>query len=119
MILTIKIGELKMSELAPRLKEIVLQIEQGYQEGWHWEIKEEPKPKKPVCPKCKQEIDELVCVVTGRETSRLLVPYGNPQYDNHKFSADGDELLYNCPACNETLFLDNEEAAIRFLEGEE
>jgi len=71
----------------------------------------------PKCPKCGNEIDELINYSKGWEKHRFWIDsQGYPQYEMDEFIPDeGNE--WECPECNEVLFTDEEEAT-KFLKGE-
>jgi len=75
-----------------------------------------PKKNMPKCPKCGKEIYHLLNI--REEIAKYVLSYdgGEKRY----FFADswqGDWSVFKCPRCHEDLF-DNEEDAIKFLDGE-
>lgn len=70
----------------------------------------------PKCPKCGEEIGELICVTTEVAEYVVRLRDGNG-LDYTKDETFTEELYYVCPKCDKKLF-DNERDVIKFLKGE-
>jgi len=68
----------------------------------------------PTCPKCKSEIDELICWAVGKRKYIFTAYDGVPNYEDWHEFRDTNQNTYECPECNEVLFK-REEEAIDFL----
>ena len=69
----------------------------------------------PICPKCKQEIDHLQCVMVERHLYEYRFT-GIPKVSDYEEIdlLETNPEKYTCPKCHEILFTD-EDAANDFL----
>jgi hypothetical protein len=72
----------------------------------------------PVCPECKEKIDELMAFKTVRTGSILSIRHKDPYFGKlQTYDLDTEEAMdkhFDCPACGEQLF-DNLIEAVEFL----
>lgn len=75
------------------------------------------------CPKCKTEIDHLDFDVTGTCSAQVYADKPeDTDYDIDCLTSSVEKDNFRCPECGECLFVEGgneEEQAIKFLEGEQ
>ena len=69
------------------------------------------------CPKCKKEIESLICEFEETVWQDFTVDEkGNVDYTAKDNCDGGTDARYICPECEHTI-AESEEVAIRFLQG--
>ena len=69
------------------------------------------------CPHCKEKIENLHCVITGRWEYTIAIFKGNIEYDDEHFEGDGIVHEYLCPECS-SVVCSSKEQAEAFLKGD-
>lgn len=74
----------------------------------------------PICPECREEIEDLENLQTGWMCYKLYITEdGQEEYEQKgEFEGDWYVMVWKCPSCSEELF-DREEDAIAFLKGDD
>lgn len=67
------------------------------------------------CPKCSAEIERLDYSDRCTRGGHFFIGGGFEVYEEQW--AETDSLLFFCPECEEILFEDDQDAAIKFLKG--
>ena len=77
----------------------------------------------PKCPKCKSEIDHLICSETRTDDFKATYDVGMDEFDYENVeewrgnpTGTMEKQEFSCPKCHVTLFTD-EEAAKAFFSG--